>query len=342
MIVQTNFRPGTSLRILCDVAKEYGITTEACLQNTDITYQDLATGTTQFSTHQEIQAIENLVQLLPDAVGLGVDVGKKMHVNAFGIWGFAILTSPTLRSAIQTSIEYMQLSFVIAEMRLDVEQDKAILQFDMTGLPAAIHQFILERHAFVAMTFIKELIQQPDCPFFEIETRCNDATYLGDLSDSMDATMLGGRDRHALIFPVSILDAPLPKSDAVSLGYCLEQCKELLKQLHGTLPEWSQKVRDQIVDVIGAEQRIEDVAAKLAVTERTLRRRLTREGTSFRDIYTDARLSLAYELLETAGLNVETVAWRVGYSEPASFVRAFSKKFGKTPGEIRKEALKNS
>lgn len=90
------------------------------------------------------------------------------------------------------------------------------------------------------------------------------------------------------------------------------------------------------MDDIGSEQKIEDIAAKLAIAERTLRRRLTDEGTSFREIYTDARMLIAHELLEVANLNVESVSWRVGYAEPASFARAFAKKYGKTPGEIKK------
>lgn len=72
------------------------------------------------------------------------------------------------------------------------------------------------------------------------------------------------------------------------------------------------------------------------MTERTLRRRLTDEGTSFRELYTDARMTIAHELLASAGLNVETLSWRVGYAEPASFARAFTRAFGQTPGEVRR------
>jgi len=91
-----------------------------------------------------------------------------------------------------------------------------------------------------------------------------------------------------------------------------------------------------VVDEIGKEQKIENVAEVLSVTERTLRRRLTDEGTTFRELYTDARMAIAWELLSVSGLNVETVSWRVGYAESASFARAFAKRYGKTPGEVRR------
>lgn len=336
-------RAVTSLQLLCDVARESGIDPSQCLSNTGIDYSDLSRVDFRFSTEQEVQAIRNLIQIAPKTHGLGALVGKRMHVNAFGIWGFAILTSPTLRAAIRTSLDYVQLSFVIAEHGLMENGDGARLEFDMRGLPTETHRYLLERHSVVAMTFITELIQKPGFRDFVFETPDDDPEYEEAISDLLGIQVRGGRPHHALAFPADLLDRPLPKSDPVTLRFCLDQCEALMEQADSQSAPWSRKVRDAIFDDMGSEQSIEDIAAKLSLTERTLRRRLTEERTSFRDLYTDARMSLAHELLATAGLNVETVAWRVGYSEPASFVRAFSKRYGKTPGEVRrKKALRDS
>lgn len=330
-------RPATSLRLLFEAAEELGLDTTSGLKNTGLSADDLKTSTTQVTIEQEIRAIENFVQLSPMKAGLGVAVGKQMHVNAFGIWGFAILTSPTLRAAIETAIQYEELSFVIADMALRETNGEARLEFEMWELPPATHGFILERHSCVAITFVRELIQEPDFQGFRIETTTEDPDYSRLLSGLLTVGVIGGAPRNALTFPADLLDRPLPKSDPVTLQYCLDQCKTLVEQIDGALPPWSKRVRDAVIDDLGSELKIEEIAEKLSVTERTLRRRLTDEGTSFRELYSDARLTIARELLEAAGLNVETVSWRVGYAEPASFVRAFSKKFGKTPGQIRKE-----
>lgn len=335
MVLHANRRPATSLRLLRDAAETVGVDPSACFEDTGIVFDDLNDPNVLHSTEQEVRVIENFVRLAPRNVGLGVLVGRHLHTHAFGIWGFAILTSPTLRSAIQTSIDYVKLSFLIAEMTLGESEDKGYLMFDMAGLPPSTHRFILERHTVVAMTFSRDLIQQPDFEGFQIETTDSDPAYALELSAQLKVPVRGGMDRNALTFPVELLDQPLPKSDPASLRFCLDQCKALVEESSGALPPWSHRVREAIIDNIGSEQKIEDIADGLSVTERTLRRRLTDEGTSFRDLYTDARMAIARELLEVAGLNVETVSWRVGYAEPASFVRAFSKKFGTTPGEVR-------
>jgi AraC-like DNA-binding protein len=49
-----------------------------------------------------------------------------------------------------------------------------------------------------------------------------------------------------------------------------------------------------------------------------------------------ARRSLAPALLATADSNVEQVGFRLGYSEPTAFIRAFKKWYGMTPGSFRR------
>ncbi len=337
MIVQSNTRTATTLRLLCEIAEEMGIGTAACLENTGVDPSNLTEPSALFAAEQEVQAIENFVRLAPKDAGLGTKFARRMHVHAFGIWGFAILTSPTLRAAVETAVEYAKLSSILSDLAMDENDGLAFLEFGMSGLPETIHRFILERHSTVGMTFISELLQDPEFEGFELWTTDADTSYARELSAVMQIPVMSSSTRNALAFPAESLSTTLPKSDPVTLNYCLDQCKMLLEQIGGTLPPWSQKVRDAVVDGIGMEQKIEDIAERLAVTERTLRRRLTEEGTSFRHLYTDVRMMLANELLESAGLNVETVAWRVGYSETASFVRAFSKKFGTTPGEVRRK-----
>jgi AraC-like DNA-binding protein len=338
MIVQMQTRPSTSLRFLCDVAASHGVSAEECLADTAVSVSDLDDVNATHSTADEIRAIENLVRHLPDAVGVGFEVGRAMHVHAFGIWGFAILTSPTLRAAIETAINYAKLSFIIAEMSLIEDNVEARLEFDTSGLPVATHRFIVERHAVIAVKFIRDLLQCQDLHGFEMRLMDTDPDYPGQIAEFTPLPVVMGQPANALTFSADLLDRPLPKSDPVSLQFCLDQCKALLEKQDGVLSGWSQQVRDAIVDNIGKEQQIEDVAAELAVTGRTLRRRLTEEGTNFRQLYLDARMAIAHELLVSAGLNVETVAWRVGYAEPASFARAFTKKYGRTPGQARKES----
>ena len=73
------------------------------------------------------------------------------------------------------------------------------------------------------------------------------------------------------------------------------------------------------------------VAERVAVSPRTLQRRLRGDGTTLRQIVGDVRVELARELLMVDGLSVDAVAARLGFHDAASFRRAFKRGTGTTP-----------
>ncbi|MEO1041043.1 MAG: AraC family transcriptional regulator ligand-binding domain-containing protein [Pseudomonadota bacterium] len=332
-------RSATSLRFMCETALDMGVDQDACLNGTGLSASELSQRNLRVSLGQEMLATENFVRLSPQKVGLGFAVGERLHLGAFGIWGFAILTSPTLRAAIKTAIDFVNLSFVMADIALTENEDEARLEFDMSGLPTSIRPYVFERHCLVTMTFFRDFLRENQLTNFRICSSLADDTYAQQLSEMLKIDVVVRPNLDALTFPASMLEEPLPKADPVTQHYCINQCKTLVERVTGLLAPWSIKVRDLIVENIGADPKIETIAAQLNMTERTLRRRLQDEGVSFRQLYTDTRLTIARELLELAGLTVDTVAWRVGYAEPAAFVRAFSRKFGFTPGSVRGKAI---
>jgi len=80
---------------------------------------------------------------------------------------------------------------------------------------------------------------------------------------------------------------------------------------------------------------MEQVAAKLHVTSRTLRRKLTSEGASFQNIKDNIRRDQAINLLSNRKTAVSQISRKLGYSEPAAFSRAFKQWTGMSPKEYR-------
>ncbi|MEM7142267.1 MAG: AraC family transcriptional regulator ligand-binding domain-containing protein [Actinomycetota bacterium] len=337
MVPPNRTRPATSLRVLCETAESLGIEAAIALHGTGLTVDDLADSASTVTAEQEMTAVANVARKYPATAGLGVAVGRRMHVNSFGIWGFAILTSPTFRAAIETAMAYIRLSYVFADIDFVEDDETAGLVFDLSGLEEGVHAYVLERHAVVTMHFVREVVRGPKLQDFRVETT-EGAGYADALHETLGLEVIGDAGHDALVFPVDVLDLEVPRSDPVSLRYCLEQCELLHAQFDDERQPWSARVRDVLVEDIAKDQQIGFAAQRLAVNERTLRRRLADEGTTFREIYAETRLSIARELLETAGLSVEAVARRVGYAEPASFARSFAKRYGETPGRVRRMA----
>jgi AraC-like DNA-binding protein len=77
------------------------------------------------------------------------------------------------------------------------------------------------------------------------------------------------------------------------------------------------------------------VATALAVTRRTLTRRLAEEGASFRQILDEVRCDFACALLQDRSLSIGDIAFFLQYSEPAAFHRSFRRWTGQTPLTFR-------
>lgn len=84
---------------------------------------------------------------------------------------------------------------------------------------------------------------------------------------------------------------------------------------------------------------IETVARAMHVAPRTLQRRLSECGTTFRKVVDDVRVTLARVYLEEEARPLTEVAYRLGYSDLRAFVRAHKRWTGVTPGATRRDAL---
>jgi AraC-like DNA-binding protein len=80
------------------------------------------------------------------------------------------------------------------------------------------------------------------------------------------------------------------------------------------------------------------IAKALAMSERTLSRRLSAEGTSLSAVVDDVRRSLALQYVSEPGIPLGQAAWLLGYEGQTSFTHAFRRWTGKSPSAARKDS----
>jgi AraC-like DNA-binding protein len=80
------------------------------------------------------------------------------------------------------------------------------------------------------------------------------------------------------------------------------------------------------------------VAGQLALSTRTLRRRLEEEGSSFQGILDEVRFGLARDYLHNSSLPIEQIAELLAYSTPGNFSQAFKRWSGSSPRDYRNTA----
>jgi AraC-like DNA-binding protein len=101
-------------------------------------------------------------------------------------------------------------------------------------------------------------------------------------------------------------------------------------------PCFKQQVEDAIEQLIGkGEVSVDRVADALSLSRQTLYRRLKADGTSFQDVLEAKRRQLALRYLGVDRQSVKATAYRLGFSDPAAFSRAFKRWTGLSPSSVR-------
>jgi AraC-like DNA-binding protein len=135
------------------------------------------------------------------------------------------------------------------------------------------------------------------------------------------------------------LDAarPLKGADDALLSIVRRRLDKILAQRDLDVSRsLSGRVRQMMLEQLGEKTLTpQSVARALALSRRTLSRRLADEGTSFRKILDGVRREFACTLLQDRSLDVGDVAFFLQYSDPAAFNRSFRRWTGRTPRAFR-------
>ncbi|WP_345778437.1 AraC family transcriptional regulator [Dyella sp. 2HG41-7] len=96
------------------------------------------------------------------------------------------------------------------------------------------------------------------------------------------------------------------------------------------------KERPALLELLpGGQPGIGAVATRLAMSSRTLQRRLEEEGDNFRSVVNRTREDLAKHYLTQTKLSASEIGFLLGFEDPNSFFRAFNDWTGKTPEALR-------
>jgi AraC-like DNA-binding protein len=144
--------------------------------------------------------------------------------------------------------------------------------------------------------------------------------------------------RDQIGFSNDILALPLMTQDRHLLGVLQPICDEAAKERNTSAGTVRATVENEVQMLLphGKAQR-PTVAARLAMSARTLSRRLGEEGTTYEEVVDHLRRSLALQYLKEQGMSVSQIAWLLGYEGSTSFNHAFRRWTGRSPSTVRTE-----
>ncbi|RBM18154.1 AraC family transcriptional regulator [Prauserella sp. PE36] len=326
----------TSAALLAEFAGELGVPRGEVLRGTGLDETIIHDPLAQVEAHQELAVVRNLIRRCPgrDVALLGLAAGQRYHATSYGIWGYAVTSSRTVRDAVELALRYIELTYVFCVPELRVDGESAHLHCRDDDVPADVRSFLLARDIAAIFTLVKEQVGAP-LRAHRVALRLAEPPDAGPYRALLGLEPEFGHDHTRVSFGRALLDQPMPQANEHTAALCERQCRELLARRRARTGV-ARLVRDRLLAVDGLRADMEQVAAALAMTVRTLRRKLAAEGTTYRALLDEVREAYAEELLATQVLSVEQIAYRLGYSEASSFIHAFTRWKGVSPREFRR------
>jgi AraC-like DNA-binding protein len=292
---------------------------------------DLLSRTSPTLTVEEYYRLWDSLGQLMGASTAALRVGQTVSVEAFSPPLFASFCSPNLNVALARLAQYKPL---IGPLRLELAQDARGTTVSVSGLPDDVPAptsllamelvFLVHLARLATRTHIRPL-----------------AVYMSVLTTDPApyAAFFGVPITHAegsgLTFAAVDAQRPFLTANDAMWSIFKPELRTRLHQLQTDAP-FRKRVRACLMEILASGAcAMADVAERLAVSTRTLQRKLAEEGTTFQQELNSLREELARHYLAASHYSGAEISFLLGYQDPNSFFRAFHSWTGQTPEAVR-------
>jgi len=327
-----------SVRIMSAQLRELGLRPEPVLAECGIEPGTLGDPKGQVTPEQEFALQKRFAELTRRHAGVWLRTGLQYHPLNMGALGLAMISAPTMRRGMELGIEYQDLTFSQCLYRLHYGDGGDVdgIEIQTDSVEPDVLEFNLHRSLGALRTVFNDMWQGV-FPFARIETTLPRPAPDVDFAAILAAPVTFSAPRNVMFFKGDALEKPLPLGNPLLEDTYDRQCREILER-HATKDEIADNVAELLVRCTGEWPSAREVAGKLAMTERTLQRRLAQAHVQFRDLLDRVREQRARDLLRDTRMSVEQITECLGYAEAASFTRAFTRWTGQAPTVFRRQA----
>jgi AraC-like DNA-binding protein len=326
------YRSTRSLEAIARYLSMLGIYRDSFLAGSGIEASDLDDPDVLVTPEQEFLVLQNIVRMRPDP-GLGLYIGRQFHMGILGKLGAAAINSDTFLDALKIIFQYSDLLQTYFHYDLMVKNDLVFIKLKELVDLKDTRLFMCEREFASIQRIASDLIGAP-FPVSEIWFAYPKPEYVSLYQDIFQCPLVFNAESHMAIFEKKYFFQQLPLANPLARKTYEKECRQLSLRIkrQGTI---AGRVHQEILFHKDSIPSFDQLAHYMNISPRTLRRRLTAEGTSYRDLASKIRKNKAITLLQTTDYPIEQIATELGYSDLANFYRAFKQWTDRTPGSYR-------
>jgi AraC-like DNA-binding protein len=324
-------------KLLLNDAERAGMERGALLRGIGVDSKLLEDSDARLPLHT-IAAIARAVVASSPTPAFGLRAGAARTARDGGLIGYAMLHSATLRDALRRFARFGRIMGDHNRIEIDEVGSAVTITFEGHPVLEAIHD-LTELDVAWIVSGVREITSRDLTPR-EVRFPYPEPAHAAELRSFFRCTLQFVAPHVAIVLNRDDLDLPVAASDPTLAGYLDQLADNAVKALgedDSTTGRLRQVLWSRLSD--GAPT-LATAAAAMAVSPRTLQRRLRDEGVSFAGALSKLRHDLAVHLLEDRTLAMYEVGFLLGYAEPTAFHRAFRRWRGISPRRFRETAGK--
>ncbi|MCR9130070.1 MAG: AraC family transcriptional regulator [Alphaproteobacteria bacterium] len=270
----------------------------------------------------------------PDGLHLPLRIGASMRIDEYGAFGLAWKSAPDLRASFNRAERYARVLSSVEVYAVEPVEGGAYYTLVKAGDGSRGMQLSNE----ASISAVHEISDQvstskftPDAVFFKHAPRGPVAAYEAHFGCPVNFEA----ERDALLVSEAMMATPNKLGDETIVRFFDRHLEEELAGLADD-SALDKQVRLAVARSLSdGIPTVSDIAAELAVSARTLQRRLSDQGHTFQGLVDTARRELAQQLLRDTDYSLAEIAFLTGFSEQSGFTRAFKRWSGQTPRSYR-------
>ena len=319
-----------AVSLVLNAFRDKGIASDALLAGSGISAADLSRADTRITTNQEMQVCANAVALRRE---IGLELGRRMHVSAYGILGYALLTSATFGDALRLALRYPALLGTLFELSLETDGERIWFTAADYRENPQLAVFNTELCLVSLKVICDDLLGHP-LPLRATRFEHTAPDYQATYAEHFDCPLNFEAPDNAFAFDRRWLDQPLPLADVITHQAMAERCRKQNTEFTGR-QAWLGRIRQLLSAQLNAAPGLEGLAEQMKCSARTLRRHLKDLGCSYQELLDELRFEQAKQMLCEDQLPIYRIAEALGFSETASFRHAFVRWSGVAPSQFR-------
>ena len=321
--VDEKMYPPFKVAAVLDALKDEGLSEGEVVRELGLSRAETSSPETRVSLNQVLKAY-GVADRMSANPHFAYHAGQRLHVSAYGMYGFAILSSMNYRQTMKFGVEYHQLATPVVECEFSEAGGCANWTFapaPKADEDARIAKFTIEMQFGILISLFRD-VMGPEFAPRELRVTFappDDAAHYPEL---FGAPVMFGQPKNAMQFDSVWLDGTPKLGNEISYRTVHALCDAMIGQLQ-LRTGLAGKLRRYLMANLLRPIRLDDAAEVLNLSPRTVRRKLGEENTSFREIVDELRMEMAVRYLRETRLSVEDIAELLGFSDAANFRHAF-------------------